>query len=237
MASSKPFMTSSKVARLCGVSGRTVLKWIAQGRLKAHKLPSGHYRIHEDVVQAFMANREDQPGSALDVTMGESPYCWTRQPSSHAIQCVNCLVRRIYAVHCFVLRAQVGDEHMQCAQPCDECAFYREIGTISEVLEFDSEPCVVARAGIVLGVNSAFRDLCQLGDRQVIGMGWDQFAPVEELENLAVRFKGIYERGADGVYHIDTLLLRQRDEPFLVTLELTRFRRLMDGMLARVLLR
>ncbi len=237
MASSKPFMTASKVARLCGVSSRTVLKWISQGQLKAHKLPSGHYRVHEDEVQAFLANRQDQPGTHQDIHLGKSPYCWTRRPSSHAAQCVNCLVRRSYSIHCFLLRTQVGDEFVRCNEPCDECSFYREMGTISEVLEFDSEPCAVGRAGIVLGANSAFRELCQLGDANLIGMGWNRLAPEEELANLAIRFKSIYERGADGVYHIDTALLRQQDGPLQVVLEITRFRRLLDGLLARVHLR
>ena len=39
------FLTTTQVARRCGVSRFTVLKWIKQGRINAIKLFGGHYRI------------------------------------------------------------------------------------------------------------------------------------------------------------------------------------------------
>ncbi len=38
-------LTTGDVARYCGVSRMGVIRWIQQGKLKAHTTPGGHYRI------------------------------------------------------------------------------------------------------------------------------------------------------------------------------------------------
>jgi len=50
----KYFLTTTQVARRCNVSRFTVLKWVKQGRIKAIKLLSGHYRIPESEVKSFV---------------------------------------------------------------------------------------------------------------------------------------------------------------------------------------
>lgn len=51
----KEFLTTGEVARWCGVSAMTVLRWIRQGRLKAHALPGrGDRRIRVEDFVAFL---------------------------------------------------------------------------------------------------------------------------------------------------------------------------------------
>ena len=52
------------VARYCGVSKSTVLKWIKDSKLQAFKLPSGHYRIDKQDFRAFL-ERYDMPVKEL----------------------------------------------------------------------------------------------------------------------------------------------------------------------------
>ncbi len=47
------YFTTGAVARHCGVSKVTVLRWIEKGDLKAFKLPGGQNRIHRDDFLAF----------------------------------------------------------------------------------------------------------------------------------------------------------------------------------------
>jgi excisionase family DNA binding protein len=54
------YLTTGKVARYCGVSKVTVLRWIAQGTLEAFKLPGGQNRIRLDDFYAF-ASRHNIP--------------------------------------------------------------------------------------------------------------------------------------------------------------------------------
>jgi len=50
----KSFLTTTQVAKRCNVSRFTVLKWVNQGRIKAIKLLSGHYRLPESEVKSFV---------------------------------------------------------------------------------------------------------------------------------------------------------------------------------------
>ena len=48
-------LTSSEAARLCGVSFRTVIRWIERGRLQAYRLPGrGDYRVPVVELRRFM---------------------------------------------------------------------------------------------------------------------------------------------------------------------------------------
>jgi len=47
------YLTTGAVARYCGVSKVTVLRWIEKGDLIAFRLPSGQNRIQRDNFIAF----------------------------------------------------------------------------------------------------------------------------------------------------------------------------------------
>jgi excisionase family DNA binding protein len=49
------YLTTGIVARHCGVSKVTVLRWIEQGELTAFRLPGNQNRIHRDDFYAFAA--------------------------------------------------------------------------------------------------------------------------------------------------------------------------------------
>jgi excisionase family DNA binding protein len=47
-------LTSRDIADYCQVSKSTVLEWIKSERLKAFRLPSGHYRIDKNEFKIFL---------------------------------------------------------------------------------------------------------------------------------------------------------------------------------------
>ncbi|RPH39752.1 MAG: helix-turn-helix domain-containing protein [Burkholderiales bacterium] len=47
-------LTSKDIAAYCQVSKSTVLEWIKSDRLKAFRLPSGHYRIDRKDFKDFL---------------------------------------------------------------------------------------------------------------------------------------------------------------------------------------
>jgi excisionase family DNA binding protein len=49
------YFTTHEVAKLLGVSAPTVIKWVTQGKLAAHKTPGGHRRIGMDALEQFAA--------------------------------------------------------------------------------------------------------------------------------------------------------------------------------------
>jgi excisionase family DNA binding protein len=52
------------VAKRCGVSNTTVLRWISSGRLPAFRLPGGHYRVDKHAFSSFLTRHEraNEPG-------------------------------------------------------------------------------------------------------------------------------------------------------------------------------
>ena len=53
---SPEYVTVGFVARHCGVSNTTVLRWIEKGKLPAFRLPAGHYRVDRDDFAAFLTS-------------------------------------------------------------------------------------------------------------------------------------------------------------------------------------
>ena len=60
------FYTTKQAADILGVSAPTVIKWVEEGRLRAHRTPGGHRRISVDALRAFEA--EVDKGSAGEPT-------------------------------------------------------------------------------------------------------------------------------------------------------------------------
>lgn len=52
---SRRFYTTSEVARLLGVTPPTVIKWVKDGQLSAHRTPGGHRRISAAELAEFTA--------------------------------------------------------------------------------------------------------------------------------------------------------------------------------------
>jgi len=48
------FISVGFIAKRCGVSNTTVLRWIGTGRLPAFRLPGGHYRIESNDFSEFL---------------------------------------------------------------------------------------------------------------------------------------------------------------------------------------
>ena len=49
------YISTGAVAKHCGVSKVTVLRWIGKRHLVAFRLPEGHYRIHRGDFGKFLA--------------------------------------------------------------------------------------------------------------------------------------------------------------------------------------
>jgi excisionase family DNA binding protein len=61
MAPLKPeFISVGFIAKHCGVSNTTVLRWIGAGELQAFRLPGGHHRINREDLLRFL-NKYNMP--------------------------------------------------------------------------------------------------------------------------------------------------------------------------------
>jgi excisionase family DNA binding protein len=59
------YISVGLIARRCGVSNSTVLRWISTGQIPAFRLPGGHFRIDRtdfsDFLEKFHMSPDDQP--------------------------------------------------------------------------------------------------------------------------------------------------------------------------------
>ena len=51
---SPEYISVGFIAKRCGVSNTTVLRWITTGQLPAFRLPSGHFRIEQTDFSKFL---------------------------------------------------------------------------------------------------------------------------------------------------------------------------------------
>ncbi|MFB4265263.1 helix-turn-helix domain-containing protein [Nonomuraea sp. GTA35] len=57
----EPWLPTSAVALLCGVTAQTVLAWAKAGKLHPRKTPGGHYRFNPAEVDALLNETTAEP--------------------------------------------------------------------------------------------------------------------------------------------------------------------------------
>ena len=63
----KKIFTTTEAAQICGVAHTTVIRWIGEGKLKAHETPGGHRRIERgDLVDFLKRFNMPVPSSLSD---------------------------------------------------------------------------------------------------------------------------------------------------------------------------
>ena len=50
--------STGTVAKMFGVTNKTILFWIKQGKISAFKTPGGHYRINESEIQKLKEEKK-----------------------------------------------------------------------------------------------------------------------------------------------------------------------------------
>ncbi len=231
-----PFLSVGKVARMCGVSNRTVLNWIGQGKIEAHALPSGHFRVHVDEVRAFMqANDMELPARISEAAALRDTLCWVRRDLTRGHDCSRCQVLATQAWHCFVAREQLGDAAVGCDVPCSGCRYFKTvIKSLGASLELDAQACAVSRGGVLLGANSQLCTMLQRSQSDVVGLAWRDLALVEDLRPLLISEQDPSSMAATRIRRVEGQLLRKRSGQMAVAYMVAPFPRMWGAVLVRV---
>jgi excisionase family DNA binding protein len=231
-----PFLSVGKVARMCGVSNRTVLNWIAQGRIEAHALPSGHFRVHVDEVRTFMQSNEmELPSRISEATALRDTLCWARRDLTEGHACQRCLVLATQSLHCFVARRLLGEGAVGCGEPCSSCRYLKAvIRPLGASLELDAEACAVSRGGVLLGANSQLCALLQRTQTEVIGLRWAEAARVPDPLPLLASDHDPSSASAIRIQRLEGHLLRREGAALPASFLLAPFPRLLGALLVRV---
>ena len=236
-AGQKRYLTVAAAARRAGVSSRTVLNWIAAGKLQAHKLPSGRFRIHTDVLRVYLAERTGAAGSIVPqqdpLRMG---LCWFTHGAGSGHRCHECTVYRIQSMHCFVAREEFGDDAVGCPEQCSDCAMFRDVyRSISRDLEIHPEPCGVGRGTAILGLNSALEQLVEWESAELIGRAWTVVVPEAEYHNVLEAGRRFRERWTSPRARIRSAIVTRAGAEMAVEMEFSWYKRLWGALALKIL--
>lgn len=65
-------LSLGKVARYCGVTRKTILRWVNEGLIKSFALPSGHHRVPREEVVRFLEGHGMPVPEELDIKRPKS---------------------------------------------------------------------------------------------------------------------------------------------------------------------
>ncbi len=205
-----PYLTVGDIAQLCDVSRRTVHRWIRTEKLRASKLPSGHYRVHHDVLEAFLAVHHPRTVSRIGQNLAQATLCWNRVDGHAERQCARCAAYLTQAAHCFVLRRIVGDERMGCAEDCSTCSYMRGVyHDISAAIDLHEAPTCVSRGSAIIGANDALCRLTGYDREEMFGMSYTRLAPPEDWSRMADVGRTTRVGSTSGVVTVDGHVIDQ----------------------------
>jgi len=231
-----PFLSVGKVARMCGVSNRTVLNWIGQGKIEAHALPSGHFRVHVDEVRSFMqANDMELPARISEAAALQDTLCWARRDLTKGHDCSRCQVLASQSWHCFVARARHGDAAVGCDSSCSSCRYYKTVvRPIGASLELDATACAVSRGGIILGANSQLGALLQRSPSDLVGHSWTDLVEIESFDPLLFSAQDPSSVAATRIRRVEGSLVRKRGQTQSAVFMVAPFPRMWGAVMVRV---
>lgn len=176
----KGYLTTTQLARLCGVSRFTIRNWINQGRISAIRTLGKHYRIPASeaisLLQAFHLDGFDGERAAL--TSGSLRHCWEYPRNKNcAEECGDCLIHGSQIDYCFVVVRLLGNDAVRCKGDCLNCGYFEDFFGLGDQEPQVREPSdrasmeVVTRKagllhGLVRGVGRGIGELKKrVGDR------------------------------------------------------------------------
>jgi len=123
----KDCLTTTELAKLCGVSRFTIINWVNRGKIRTMKTVGGHCRIPISEAISFY---EAFHGEKSGVTSESLCHCWEYpQKTSCNKECKNCLLYKSRINYCFVVVREFGKEVIHCEGDCLNCDYFEEFFT------------------------------------------------------------------------------------------------------------
>ncbi len=117
----KNYLTTTELARLCGVSRFTIINWLNQGKIGATRTVGGHYRIPVSKAKSFLESFQKAAAS------GSSVHCWEYVGKTNCDrECKDCLIYGREIDYCFVVVQQFGKGAIRCKGDCLNCGYFDE---------------------------------------------------------------------------------------------------------------
>jgi len=123
----KDYLTTTELAKLCGVSRFTIINWVNRGKIRTMKTTGGHSRIP---VSEAISLYESFYKETDDVKSHSACHCWEYPQKTNCHKdCQNCLLYKSRINYCFVVVRHFGKEMIRCDGDCLNCDYFEEFFT------------------------------------------------------------------------------------------------------------
>ncbi len=132
----KEYLTTTELAKFCGVSRFTILSWIDKGKISTIRTVGGKHRIPVSEAISFLETlqRKSSTKEKKVATSGSLGHCWEYlQKTNCERECKNCLIYGREIDYCFVVVRQFGKGVIRCMGDCLSCGYFEKFfGSHSE---------------------------------------------------------------------------------------------------------
>ena len=125
----KEYLTTTELAKFCGVSRFTILSWIDKGKISTMRTVGGKHRIPVSEAISFLETlqRKSSPKEKKVATSGALGHCWEYlQKTNCERECKNCLIYGREIDYCFVVARQFGKGVIRCMGDCLSCGYFEK---------------------------------------------------------------------------------------------------------------
>lgn len=138
------YLTTTELARLCGVSRFTIINWINRGKIRTVRTVGRHYRIPVPEAVSFLEtlHPETLHKKKRHAASGSSVHCWEcLQKTNCDKECRNCLIHGKETDYCFVAVRQFHKGAVRCKGDCLNCGYFEEFfGLDSKEMQLEESP-------------------------------------------------------------------------------------------------
>jgi excisionase family DNA binding protein len=181
-------LSVAQAATLCRVNRNTIGLWIRSGKLRANRV-GRNYSIPVEELLFFLKST----GQKIPVELGgeklTGPYfrtiqnCWQYfKEESNIKDCEQCTVFKNQLDVCFISR---DSSTLHDLAQCNECDYYRE--SYASRIEFIHQiafPAAIHKDLYFWGGNRKWADLCEVQEKDLVGMGIEKVIHPDSLETV-----------------------------------------------------
>ena len=129
----KDYLTTTELAKLCGVSRFTIINWVKRGKIGTMKTVGGHCRIPVSEAISFYESFYKEKTDDISESLC---HCWEHpQKANCDRECKNCLLYKSRINYCFVVVREFGKEVVHCEGDCLNCDYFEHFFTSYSKIE------------------------------------------------------------------------------------------------------
>jgi len=120
----KDCLTTTELAKLCGVSRFTIINWVNRGKIGTMKTMGGHFRIPVSEAISFYESIHKENNGVISESLCR---CWEHPEKTNCGKdCKSCLLYKSRINYCFAVVREFGKEVVHCKGDCLNCDYFEE---------------------------------------------------------------------------------------------------------------